>query len=377
MSLDDPTPLAHGCLEEVTTQNLWSVPPPPTPHAQVRTSLRSVLQSQRLNGKAIAFQPQMVPEAVEPQEERYKSHIADALRSAKVAIQESDDVVNVEISEHAGGWSLIIQPTGNGEDLQQNQILMSLAQEALLDAAASSKCVYVMGYAGPKPFDMRAQGFQATLGAMRSAKTACWHVFKKGFCRHDVDCVKQHPACQVPIHVLVEGVQLNSCARFSSAFKQVVADFALTITSSLEENSHVEKVVAFKDKDRPGWTIEMTAKEDSELAVYTEDYLLTLAKNAIFGACSNNDMLYIMGYATKPFTSKEHGFVTVLGDMQDESRVCWDLYSKGCCTRDGQCRWEHPECLMPMNVVVKEKTSCSTLPISLHSAMQQQQQIIS
>jgi len=273
------------------------------------------------------------------------------------------------MSEDADGWSVIIQPKGTCESQSQTELLMTLAQKALQDAADQSKCIYVMGYCGGKPFNMRAQGFEAKLGAMRSASSACWHIYKKGFCRHQESCNKQHPACQVPVRFLVEGVQLNSCTRFAGAFKQVVADLALKVTTQLEESPYVELVAAFKDKNCPGWTIELTPKD--ELTAATEEYLLTLAKNALFSASRNEDILYIMGLSAKPFTSKAHGFVTIIGDMQDDTKVCWDLYSKGMCTRDHACRWEHPECLMPLNVVVKERSRKNTLPISLHAAMQQ------
>ena len=39
-------------------------------------------------------------------------------------------------------------------------------------------------------------------------------------------------------------------------------------------------------------------------------------------------------FNTFPARWKPRGFVSMLGDMQDESRVCWDLYSKGSCGRD-------------------------------------------
>merc|ERR1719247_2689079 len=119
---------------------------------------------------------------------------------------------------------------------------------------------------------------------------------------------------------------------------------------------------AFKDKGSQGWTIEVMPKEEQKAH---KEYLLTLAKNAIFNATSRSNTAYIMGYAGNPFATKEHGFVAILGDMQDETRACWDFYSKGMCTRDCGCRWEHPECLTPINVVVKERSSLRCSPAVL------------
>lgn len=360
--MDDASPASCGFPQEMQ----WSLTPPPLPHVAPRPE--STSQRLRLNAKAAAFQPQMVSQtAKEPIVERYSKHIAEVLRAAKQALQDSAHVVNVEISHDQNGWSVVIQPTGDSEEhMWKNELLLKTAKEALLEAASKSKSIYVMGYCGKDTFNMRAQGFEATLGAMRDAGSACWHIFKKGFCRHAADCSKQHPAFTVPVHVLVEGMQLNSCPRFADAFKQVVADLTQNVTSLLEESPYVEMVAAFKDGGYPGWTIEMTAKE--ELTAQNEEYLLTLAKNALFSASSDLEILYIMGYAVKPFTSKPHGFVTMIGDMQDESRVCWDMYSKGSCSRDCSCRWEHPECLMPINVVVKQHSSFDALAVSLISA---------
>jgi len=208
-----------------------------------------------------------------------------------------------------------------------------------------------MGYRSPKAFSMRAQGFEATLGGMQSANLACWHVFKKGFCRHADACCKQHPTCQVPIHVLVEGVQLQAPKHFSGEFKALVADLAVTASRALGDNPIVESAEAFKDKDYQGWTIELTAKKD--LAIDKED-VLSLAKNALLGAIGNSKVLYIIGCSAKPFMRKSRGFVTILGNMQDQSRACWNLYSKGACNSGCECCYVHPECMIPVNVVVKE-----------------------
>merc|ERR1719502_699184 len=122
----------------------------------------------------------------------------------------------------------------------------------------------------------------------------------------------------------------------------------------LSECSLVSQVEAVKSKESQGWTIEVSPKENS---ASTKDYLLELAKGALFSATSSSNTAYIMGYAKAPFMSTPRGLVTILGDMQDESRACWDFYSNGRCTRECECRWEHPECLMPLNIVFKEDSA--------------------
>jgi hypothetical protein len=370
---EDLSPACYASPQEglVCYQNLWLVPPPPQPHTQLRrlnskaASFRPLMDTPsggQLRSRlvpAAPFQPQMETQKETPaldseedeKQQRYKKQIAEVIRLTRVSLKWSEHIKDVEVSEDADGcWNIVVQPKGSDETSLQTELLLTLAKESLLDAAASSKCIYVMGYCAPKPFDMKPQGFEATLGAMQVAQDACWHVFKKGFCRHAEDCCKQHPGLQATVHVVVEGAQFNSCPRFASAFKDLVADLALSVTAEVGENPLVETVAAIKDEDYQGWSIEITAKGDP---ADCKEYLLTLAKNALFTSTGNSGNIYILGYSVKPFMKKSHGFVTILGDMQDESRICWDLYSKGVCSRDCACYWEHPECLMPINVVVK------------------------
>jgi hypothetical protein len=325
-------------------------PPPPSPWELASTiaAPNATIYKQRLNTKASLFKPQSV--ANEPAKEHYKLYFLEVMTWAMNVLRGSENVANVELVDEHDGFNLIIQPRGNDREWQ-TESLLTLAKEVLLDSASKSRCVYLQGYCSPKPFVMKPQGFEATLAAMESPVTACWHIFKKGFCRHGGECSKMHPAAEVPVRVVVESVQLNSCSRFISAFKQEVADLTMAVIASLGEYDYTEKVEAFKDKDCQAWTIEVTTKQD---ASGQGDYALTMAKSALFNATNNSNTVYIMGYAAKPFMARSRGFVVMLGDMQDESVACWDLYSKGSCRHDCACRWQHPECLVPINVVVKD-----------------------
>lgn len=286
--------------------------------------------------------------------------MAEVIRLTSDLIKQSEYLRDVEISEDRGAWSVVMQPKVLEEDSWQTEALIALARKALLEVAAKTKCIYVMGYCDSQPFSMRPQGFQATLCAMQNAATACWHMFKKGFCRHGDMCCKQHPIVEAPVHFLVEGVQVSPCARFAHSFKAQVADLALTVAAALAENPHVKDAKAIKDHESPGWTIEVMP--EGELAG-NQDYLLTLAKNVLFSGPGTPDHLCMIGYGAKPFVPKSCGFVVMIGEMHSQSRMCWDMYSRGFCSRAfGTCKFEHPECLMPVNIVVKEAfyPNCST-----------------
>jgi len=353
--------------EEISALNQYFMPAFPEaqfecyePEMQVSSSFgcsQCEQPIQKLSSKASCFKPRSATD--EAARQHYKDHFAGVMKSAMTAIRLSGHVANVEISDDTTGWSITIQPQGEEEWL--TDLLLTVAKEALLSAASQSKCMYVMGYCAPKPFIMRSQGFEAMLGAMESPSGACWHVFKKGFCRHGDECKKQHPPCQMPVHVLVERVQAPMVpvmiaqgafqSDFVAEFKQDVAELAMSVTSSLNACPYTHQVKAFKTKDYQGWNIEITLKEDSTAH---KEYLLSLAKNALFEATNNSNNVYIMGYAAKPFTTKSQGFVSILGDMPDESKACWDLYSKGFCCRERECRWQHPQCLTPINVMLKD-----------------------
>lgn len=345
----EASPASTGWLEEVCTQSLWFVPPPPV--RQTALSPKSPSWKPRLNAKAEAFQPVGVIE--EPAKQPYKHRFIEVINWAKKAVLDSKLVANVQVSDDASGFSLIVQPKATAEAACQVEKLIKVVKDALLQAASKSKCIYLLGYCSPKSFVEGPQGFEATLGAMENATSACWHVFKKGFCRHGANCCKSHPACQVPVRVLVESSQLNSSPCVAQAFQQEMAKLAMAVTATLAGCTYSDKVEAF-DKGYQGWTIEVMPTEELK---HEKDCLVTLAQNALLTATSSSKTIYIMGHAIKPFMTKSQGFVAMIGDMQDETTACWELYSKGACPKGCACSWEHPNCLMPINVVVKERSS--------------------
>jgi hypothetical protein len=338
-------------LEEVCSQGSWQTPPSAlTPTVDAETVPHP--HRHRLNAKAASFMPQL--EANEDAfNDQSKYRFTEVIKHVQSLLQQSGQVAHIDVCDDVGGWFITIQPRVTDDKAQTEQVI-ALTKQALLEAASSSKRIYVMGYCGPKPFIDRPLGFQATLGIMESSRSACYHVFKKGFCRHGAACSKQHPSFQVPVHVLVESAQFDSCGHMAAAFKQETADIAMALTATLAGSSYSDKVEAFKNTGSQGWTVEVTPKE--ELKTH-KDHLLTLAKTTLFGATNHLSTLQLMGHASKPFITKPQGFAAVMGAVKDESRTCWDFYSKGICTRGCQCKWNHPEFLMPIDVMIKERST--------------------
>jgi len=127
----------------------------------------------------------------------HKARIDKAIRRVAKTLSTSGLVTQVGIDED----SLTISVHVASESLRQQAL--AHAQKTLLDVTTQSKCIYIMGYASSSPCRVRADGFEVTLGLMENATRACWHVFKKGFCRHGVNCSKQHPVFEVPLQVTV------------------------------------------------------------------------------------------------------------------------------------------------------------------------------
>lgn len=127
----------------------------------------------------------------------HKARMDKVIRRVAKALEASDMIDKVEVAS----GSLIIQMHGTSNSLKQE--VSALAQKTILEVTTQSKCIYAMGFASSSAFKMHANGFEVTLGAMENASRACWHVFKKGFCRHGDNCCKQHAVLETPLQVIV------------------------------------------------------------------------------------------------------------------------------------------------------------------------------
>mmetsp|Transcript_142045 Transcript_142045/g.247466 ORF Transcript_142045/g.247466 Transcript_142045/m.247466 type:complete len:461 (-) Transcript_142045:57-1439(-) len=323
-----------GCMEDVHLAALSSLN-----HA--KTPLR---RGRKLNAKASSFQPGSLEAS--PALRTYKEDFAGVVERTRRDLDACEDVADVQIYEGVQVWTIIIRPQ---ETHGQMQELLTVSQKSLLASAAQSKCIYVMGYTGHNAFVPKPQGFQASLGAMANATNACWHVFKKGFCRHAYECCKQHPACLVPVNVFVDTTDYAEVQR-ARDFKQQVGDLVKGVASELS-GTFGTTAEASENKELEGWSVEIGVKPD-ELATSSE-YLLNIARNAIYCSADQSQSIYLMGYQTQPFIPSPYGFTATLGDMKDKSCACWDIYSRGSCHRDRMCRWQHPDYFVPVSVQVR------------------------
>mmetsp|Transcript_27101 Transcript_27101/g.42110 ORF Transcript_27101/g.42110 Transcript_27101/m.42110 type:complete len:261 (+) Transcript_27101:48-830(+) len=182
-----------SCHPERERAETWCVPCINLQQSTVQSSMSSE-QSASVVEKFACARPKGKLGSCQP---HHKARIQKAIRRVAEMLSTCGLVTQVDIDED----TLTISVHVATETLKQQALAQ--AQKTLLEVTTQSKCVYIMGYASTNPFRLRADGFEATVGLMENATRACWHVFKKGFCRHGVTCNKQHPVFEVPLQVSV------------------------------------------------------------------------------------------------------------------------------------------------------------------------------
>lgn len=122
------------------------------------------------------------------------------IRRAAKMLEESGLITEIVFSDHFRSITIRL---GDEADLCVDRVLAT-AQKTFMELTKQSRSIYIMGYSSPNAFIEHTNGFEVTLGAMENATRACWHVFKKGCCRHGTNCSKQHPVYQTIVRVFVE-----------------------------------------------------------------------------------------------------------------------------------------------------------------------------
>jgi hypothetical protein len=135
---------------------------------------------------------------------QYRKKYDAVIKRVGTALTDSDLIAGVNISDSSQECSIVLQVREDVDAVAYT--VLEFAQKTLLEVTTKSKCIYIMGYCTPQAFTRHPYGFEATLGAMENATTACWYFFKRGVCRHDGNCSKQHAIYKVPVRVSVERV---------------------------------------------------------------------------------------------------------------------------------------------------------------------------
>jgi len=292
----------------------------------------------KLNSRAVAFNPS---KPVTLQDMENQSDIRSMLAAAKMILEDNSSIKSVEVVEDIDAWSLAVVPAGSDrlDDIFEH------VKSGLLEAAESSTNAYVLGYRNPKTaFVRKTHGFECTLGIMAQKRYACWQYFSEGTCKY-TDCRKDHPCLEVALQVNVEFTSLNAPMHHVQHFKEEVAKLLMTVTTILMNTMGV--VAADGYHEDQGCCIEVFIQDAAQ-----KENILTIAKTAITELTQISNSIYPV-IASAPYFAKPQGFAFILGDMADQSQTCWDHYMYGVCRREHACRWHHPRCLIPVNVMVK------------------------
>jgi hypothetical protein len=312
----------------------------------------------KLSSKSAAFQP---TGAVQPSASFDKDgQVFETLEAAKTLIldRSQKNIVKVDVVQRASGWGVVIEPDRRSRVSQQAMIQSAL--DSLMVAAEQSHNVYVKGYCSPTSAIVhKPRGFEATLAVMGSttAQTQpCWALLKRGTCSQKQGCHKQHPALEVPVRIFIESIKLAAPSQTLYHFKQEAASILMmvvaTLTQSFTSTSTAAGAQSFADEDGEGYRVEICIREDD---MSMQDHFLSLAKNAITEIVKQASLVHIVGTGDSetPFVPKQNGFAVTFAEMMDPNQACWDTYNKGTCWRESCCRWQHPQCSLPVNVVLK------------------------
>lgn len=297
----------------------------------------------KLNASAAPFKPIFSPSkpVTTLQDTENQSSIREMIVAAKRILEKSSKIKSVEVVEDDDAWSLAVVPAVT----VRLDNTLELAQSALLEAAENSSNAYVLGYRNPETaFVRKSHGFECQLGIMAQKRWACWHYFSEGSCKY-TDCRKDHPSLQVPLQVNVEMTSLDAPMHQVQQFKEEVAQLLITLTTILMNTMGVVSADGFHEDQ--GCCIEIFIQDAAQ-----KGHILATAQNAIIELTQISNIVYPV-VASTPYFAKPQGFAFILGDRADQSKTCWDHYMYGVCRREHACRWHHPKCLIPVNVIVR------------------------
>jgi hypothetical protein len=269
-------------------------------------------------------------------------------------LQHADKIRSVDLFEDLKGFRISIQATGKNTPDGEIKHLIDLAKATLTDSMSTlsgAKHMHILGFRCPTGgFHTTLNGAIATVGVMKDANKACWHLYKKGYCQHGQACKFVHPCPTSDIEIIVEGMQVGKKSRaVVQRFCKDVASLVEAVATDLAECSYTAQVECTESSG--GWTIEVTPQDSAA----TEADFWTLAQGMLSKA--TNPQICITRFATMPYTCRQSRFTCLVANVNSVSDICFDCYSKGQCKfgdSSRRCRFQHPTCLMPITFSVKE-----------------------
>jgi len=135
-------------------------------------------------------------------------HTNGVLDAAAQVLDATPDVLSTKVSTGSAGTLSTLSIRLVQKSHEDSIRVIAIAKAALLEAAAHSECVYVLGYEAIPFVDSRhGTGFSGTL-AIASGQHCCWDTYQNGICRRGQKCKWRHPGRYEiqPIQVVVHQV---------------------------------------------------------------------------------------------------------------------------------------------------------------------------
>jgi len=134
---------------------------------------------------------------------KVKSQFAEITAAAQAELMRCAAVQQVGTLQSGTDWSIAGSCQAVG--LVQAQPRLELVKQAILNAAAQSNSIYVVGYEASPFFALPTGfGFSARLAMVEDDATACWDLLTKGHCCRGCSCRWQHPKWQVSLNVTLK-----------------------------------------------------------------------------------------------------------------------------------------------------------------------------
>jgi len=125
---------------------------------------------------------------------------AEIVAAGLQVLRSSENVQTAEVQETGTGWTLTCSMLPSR--MQHFAEISDRVGKTLLEAAAKSENIYVVGYENA-PFVefLDRPGFSTQLALVQDEESACWDLLAGGYCRRGCACRWQHPTWQVTVDV--------------------------------------------------------------------------------------------------------------------------------------------------------------------------------
>jgi hypothetical protein len=128
------------------------------------------------------------------------------------------------------------------------------------------------------------------------------------------------------------------------------------VRASLADAGAIIKCIEATEGAR-GWTVTGYVEPKSLKAHRSQ--LFEQAKQALLRGAEHSEKVFVLGFASSPFTPMPLGFGAALVEVHDPVAACWGSIAQGFCENPSTCRLDHPRHRVGVHVVLKPARKCA------------------